>query len=115
MLIANALSFFGNYSATDRSAAGKLPDCPIARPNREPAKPIHVVANTWEIAAMVQIPADRMYPFFVPRQSITCPIMMKQNAYATMTALLIIPYCSSLHPTVFCNSGAMIPRAERSM
>ena len=40
MPVANALSLFGNHSATVLIAAGKFPDSPIPKPKRAAINPI---------------------------------------------------------------------------
>jgi hypothetical protein len=51
----------------------------------------------------------------VPTKSIIRPISRKQIPYAIIKAVLIRPYCCSVHPMLFCSSGARMPRAARSM
>jgi hypothetical protein len=51
MPVANALSFFGNHSATVLIAAGKFPDSVIPNAERATKKPVVDLINEWPIAA----------------------------------------------------------------
>src|ERR1700735_4389043 len=55
MPVASALSFFGNHSATDLIAEGKLPDSPTPRPERAIVKPSVLRARACAMAKILQI------------------------------------------------------------
>ncbi len=54
MPVAKARSFFGNHSATDLIAAGKLAASPSPSAKRAAPKPNGVRASAWAIAATLQ-------------------------------------------------------------
>jgi hypothetical protein len=53
--VANALSFFGNHSATAFIAAGKFPASPIPKPIRAKLKPETLFAMACSIPARLQM------------------------------------------------------------
>jgi hypothetical protein len=77
--VANALSFLGNHSATVLIAAGKFPDSPAANAARAIPKPKVLFTAACNMAAILQMVIEILYPSLVPILSIILPKTTSQQ------------------------------------
>src|SRR4029450_8048747 len=71
--VAKARSFFGNHSATDLMAAGKLPLSPKPSIARQKLSPSAEPASACSAAAADHHTTDTAYPTRVPKRSMNFP------------------------------------------
>src|SRR5580765_1251772 len=73
MLVANALSRFGNQRAAALIAEGKFPDSPKPSSDRAVRNPVQLPTSACAAAATLHAAMDTVYPIFVPNRSTNQP------------------------------------------